>query len=249
MHTVRKPHRPAVKNVWAAVRQALEEVCALSKIRLKFKKTGMGKYISHLDLLRTFTRAIHRAGLPVRYSQVFNPHQLITFSLPLALGTTSETEFVDIDFEEGTDFKSVVENLNANLPPDINILEASAPQIKAKDIVSAEYIFSIALEDDISEDSIKGFFEQNEIPAIKKTKRGEKEINLKEFIHSYEMVDLTKETLKLKLVLSAGGENNIKPGILADKLCEFLGKAKPENTEIHRTQIFCSDGKKIKNFC
>jgi len=72
----------------------------LSKWRLKFSKKGMGKYISHLDLLRTFTRAIHRANLPVRYSQGFNPHQLITFSLPLALGVTSETEFVDIDFED-----------------------------------------------------------------------------------------------------------------------------------------------------
>ena len=72
----------------------------------------MGKYISHLDLLRTFTRAIHRAGLPVRYSQGFNPHQLITFSLPLALGTTSETEFVDIDFEDNADKLTVVKDLN-----------------------------------------------------------------------------------------------------------------------------------------
>jgi radical SAM-linked protein len=209
----------------------------------------MGKYISHLDLLRTFTRAIHRADLPVRYSQGFNPHQLITFSLPLALGTTSETEFVDIDFEDGTDFKTVIEKLNKNLPPDIKILEASVPQIKAKEIVSAEYIFDVMLDEDVCADSIVAFFEQSEIPAIKKTKRGEKEINLKEFIHSYEILGLTHQSLKLKLVLSAGGENNIKPGILADKLCGFLGKAKPENTEIHRTQIFYSDGKKIKNFC
>ena len=221
----------------------------MSKMRLKFKKTGMGKYISHLDLLRTFTRAIHRAELPVRYSQGFNPHQLITFSLPLALGTTSETEFVDIDFEEGTEGKTVIEKLNMCLPPDIKILEASIPQIKAKDIVSAEYIFDVLLDGSVSEDCVKAFFEQAEIPAIKKTKRGEKEINLREFIHEYSIIDLTQSALRLKLVLSAGGENNIKPGILADKLCGFLGKAKPENTEVHRTKIFYSDGKKIKNFC
>lgn len=221
----------------------------MSKIRLKFKKTGMGKYISHLDLLRTFTRAIHRAGLPVRYSQGFNPHQLITFSLPLALGTTSETEFVDIDFEDNADKMTVVKDLNQCLPPDIRILEASDPVIKAKDIVSAEYIFDVMLDEVVSEAEINAFFEQNEITALKKTKRGEKEINLKEFIHSSKLVELTAETARLEMVLSAGGENNIKPGIVAEKLCEFIKKARPENVEIHRTKIFCTDGKKIKNFC
>ena len=87
-----------MKSVQVAELQALEEVFALSKRRLKFSKTGMGKYISHLDLLRAFTRAITRAELPVRYTQGFNPHQIITFSLPLPIGVTSETEFVDIDF-------------------------------------------------------------------------------------------------------------------------------------------------------
>ena len=85
----------------------------------------MGKYISHLDLLRTFTRSIHRAGLPVRYSQGFNPHQLITFSLPLPIGVTSETEFVDIDFEDTVSGDEIISALNRNLPPDIKILSAS----------------------------------------------------------------------------------------------------------------------------
>lgn len=221
----------------------------MSKIRLKFKKTGMGKYISHLDLLRTFTRAIHRAGLPVRYSQGFNPHQLITFSLPLALGTTSETEFVDIDFEDTADKLTIVKNLNECLPPDIRILEASDPVLKAKDIVSAEYIFDVMLDAVTAETEINAFFEQGEISAVKKTKRGEKEINLKEFIHSYKIIKLTEALVQIEMVLSAGGENNIKPGIVAEKLCEFIKTARPENTEIHRTKIFCTDGKKIKNFC
>ncbi len=221
----------------------------MSKIRLKFSKLGMGKYISHLDLLRTFTRAIHRAELPVRYSQGFNPHQLITFSLPLALGTTSDTEFVDIDFEEGTDAQEVVRKLNKCMPGDIKISEASIPVVKAKDIVSAEYIFYIAAEALLDEEKVRAFFEQTSIPAVKKTKRGEKEINLKDFIHSVDEISAEGENLTIKAVISAGGENNIKPGIIAEKLCDFLGNTKPENVEIHRTTIFYSDGKKIKKFC
>ena len=110
----------------------------------------MGKYISHLDLLRTFTRAIHRANLPVRYSQGFNPHQLITFSLPLALGVTSETEFVDIDFEEGANPREIGESLNKTLPPDIKILRISRPKISANDIVSARYTIGLTAPKDVT---------------------------------------------------------------------------------------------------
>ena len=221
----------------------------MSKIRLKFSKLGMGKYISHLDLLRCFTRAIHRAELPVKYSQGFNPHQLITFSLPLALGATSETEFVDIDFEEGTDPKIVIKGLNECLPPDIKILEASVPEIKAKDIVSAEYVFDVLTNAQIDKEKVEEFFSQENIPAVKKTKRGEKEINLKEFIYEINEISVFSDSVKIKAVISAGGENNIKPQIVAEKLCQFIGNARPENVEIHRTEIFYTDGKKIKTFC
>ncbi len=221
----------------------------MSKIRLKFSKLGMGKYISHLDLLRCFTRAIHRAELPVKYSQGFNPHQLITFSLPLALGTTSETEFVDIDFEDGTEFVEVIKRLNKCLPPDIKILEASVPQIKAKDIVSAEYIFNMLTDLPVADGVVAEFFAQENIPAVKKTKRGEKEINLKEFIYEVKNIFVDGNKVSITAVISAGGENNIKPGIVAEKLCEYVKNARPENVEIHRTEIFYTDGKKIKNFC
>ncbi len=221
----------------------------MSKIRLKFSKMGMGKYISHLDLLRTFTRAIHRAGLPVRYSQGFNPHQLITFSLPLALGVTSETEFVDIDFEEGTNALEVVEKLNENLPPDIRILKASEPKCKANDIFSARYVIKMDLCGLVSKEKLQGFFNLNEIPAVKKTKRGEKEINLRDYIIVYDLKELTENTAKLEVILLAGGENNLKPDILVTKLCEFLGSCATDSYEIHRTEIFYKDGEKVKNFC
>jgi radical SAM-linked protein len=224
-------------------------VFALSKIRLKFSKTGMGKYISHLDLLRTFTRSIHRAGLPVKYSQGFNPHQLITFSLPLALGVTSETEFVDIDFEDGINGDEVVESLNRNLPPDIKILKASMPICKANDIVSARYVITLMLNSQISEERIQEFFDKKSIPAVKKTKRGEKEINLREYIKSYRLTNLTKDAIVFDVILSSGGEANIKPDILVSKIYEFLGESSIQGFDIHRTEIFYADKDVIKVFC
>ncbi len=221
----------------------------MSKLRIKFSKLGMGKYISHLDLLRTFTRAIHRANLPVRYSQGFNPHQLITFSLPLALGVTSETEFVDIDFEEGTSQELVMTALNESLPPDIKILKVSMPECKANDIVSARYIIDIVAKETIEEETIKKFFAQENIAAMKKTKKGEKEINLRDYIIDWKIAEISDRKISIDTVLSAGGTANIKPDILAAKMEEFLKIGEFDEVSIHRTEIFYNTGKEIKNFC
>ena len=101
---------------------------------------GMAKYISHLDLLRCFTRSIMRSGLPVEYSQGFNPHQKMTFALPLPVGVTSECEYVDISFEDGkASDREIEQKLNDNLPPDIRVLSVGDIAFKASDIVCAEY--------------------------------------------------------------------------------------------------------------
>ena len=221
----------------------------MSKWRLKFSKLGMGKYISHLDLLRTFTRSIHRAEIPVRYSQGFNPHQLITFSLPLALGVTSETEFVDIDFEDTVSPDEILTRLNKNLPPDIKILKVSQPIFKAHDIVSAKYIIDIIAPRVILREKIESFFEQENISATKKTKKGEKEINLRDFIKEVKVVSLEGNAFRLDALLSAGGEANIKPDIVVAKLQEYLNSSEFESVDIHRVEIFFENDKKIESFC
>lgn len=65
------------------VLNALEEVFVLNKYRLKFSKSGKMIYIGHLDLLKFFIRLIKRTQLPIAYSNGFNPHQQLTFAIPL----------------------------------------------------------------------------------------------------------------------------------------------------------------------
>ena len=145
----------------------------MSKRRLKFSKTGMGKYISHLDLLRAFTRAITRAELPVKYTQGFNPHQIITFSLPLPIGVTSGTEFVDIDFDDSVDNNEIMGRLNENLPPDIRIISVGELIHSATDICLADYEISVKAPKVIDGNIVNGFFEKENIPVTKKTKKGD----------------------------------------------------------------------------
>ena len=226
----------------------MEEVFALSKRRIKFTKLGMAKFISHLDLLRTFTRSVTRAGLPVKYSNGFNPHQIITFSLPLSVGVTSEAEYVDIDFDDSVSNEEIKEKLGKALPPDMKVLSVGLPEISANDICAAEYIIEF-FDVGFTEEKLNAFFEEKELPVIKKTKKGEKEVNLKDFIKSYEILEISENFSKIKIVLSAGGSENIKPSVFTGKLLGYM-KADPETRVYpHRTEIFYLSGKEMKNFC
>lgn len=220
----------------------------MSKRRLKFSKMGMGKFISHLDLLRAFTRAITRAELPVKYSNGFNPHQIITFSLPLAVGVTSETEYVDIDFFDTATDEEIREKLNDALPPDLRILDIKDPSAKANDICAAKYKISF-LNHSFDKGDLQNFFNQNDIPVVKKTKKGEKTVNLADFIKEYKIITEDEKGAELEIILSAGGQANIKPALLTDKVLEYVLADENAAVLIHRTEIFYSNGKEMLKFC
>ena len=71
--------------------------------RIRFAKYGVVKFIGHLDVMRYFQKAVRRSGLPIKYSQGFNPHQLMVFAQPLGVGVTSDGEYMDIE-TDNTDF-------------------------------------------------------------------------------------------------------------------------------------------------
>lgn len=241
-----------MKSVWDAVRRSLEGVFVLSKRRIKFSKTGMGKYISHLDLLRTFTRSIMRSGLPVRYSQGFNPHQLITFSLPLPIGVTSICEYVDIDFEDTASDEEIYEKLNQNLPMDMRVLAVGPLIHKANAICAAEYRIELLTGQEIDAELLAEFFAADEIWVEKKTKKkGLVSVNLMEFIQGYTYREQTEDACVFEVVLCAGGEKNIKPEILTGTLVVSLGEKgiQIDGVNIERLQIFCTEDGKMVNFC
>ena len=208
----------------------------MSKRRLGFSKLNMAKYISHLDLLRCFTRSITRADLPVVYSQGFNPHQKMTFSLPLSVGVTSNHECVDIEFHDGIADSEIMERLNKTLPPDIRIISVGNPKISANDIFAAEYRVTLLTENP-SCGEVSAFFAQPEVTIIKRTKKkGEREVNLMDFILGFDDVKATDDGIEFFMTVSAGGQKNLKPEIAAESLIKFL-KTDIAGYNIHRTKI------------
>lgn len=114
------------------------------KLRIKFRKYGAVRYIGHLDVMRFFQKAIRRAGIDVKYSNGFSPHQIMTFASPLGVGITSNGEYMDIEVHslECIPSQREEEKLNSSspletavpIPPCENILnrlnKASVPGIE-----------------------------------------------------------------------------------------------------------------------
>jgi radical SAM-linked protein len=97
----------------------------MQRIRIKYRKGEEVKFISHRDLIRAFTRAIRRAGLPIAYSQGFNPHMKISWGNALKVGAASEGEFAELQFEGWVKPREVIEKLGPQMPKGLEILEAN----------------------------------------------------------------------------------------------------------------------------
>ncbi len=185
------------------------------KIRAIFEKCGRAKYISHLDLNRCMQRIFKRSGLPIWYTEGFNPHIYINFALPLSLGYESSVEIMDFNLTEETDFKEIMEKLNRVMPEGLRIIRAYFPETKHTAIRYADY--KIVFSGDIS-GYFKSFMEQEKIETVKKTKRGEKQIDLKPDIN---VILIAGADLILRL--PAGNEKNINPSLITDLFLNCCG--------------------------
>ena len=119
----------------------------MKHVRIWFSKTGTAKYISHLDLNRCMSRAVHKAKLPLWYTEGFHPHAFLTFALPLSLGAEGLRESMDIKMEEDLCPEEIRDRLNAALPPDIRVLDVTEPVMKPGQIAWASYLVELEPEE------------------------------------------------------------------------------------------------------
>jgi radical SAM-linked protein len=107
------------------------------KVRIRFRKAGDLRLVSHHDLLRCFERMLRRAGLPFQTTQGFNPRPRLVFALSLPLGVAGHDEVADLEFREETDPEEVRRRLAAQAPPGLDILSVTrtdaraAPQVRS----------------------------------------------------------------------------------------------------------------------
>lgn len=212
----------------------------MPNIRVFYHKKGRAKYISHLDLTRCMQRSLKRAGIPVWYSQGFNPHMYLSFALPLALGYESECEAMDLRLTRQMDFEEIKERLNRALPPDIRVVKAALQVHKPQTIVKAQYQVSFFCQNpaELAEEFDR-FVGQEQILVVKRTKKGPKEVDIRpEF--SIEGRTLEENQVTYCCFFSAG-QKNINPTLLTDCFLAQTGREDVRVTVL-RKQVYMENG-------
>ncbi|MBQ7953642.1 MAG: DUF2344 domain-containing protein [Clostridia bacterium] len=188
-------------------------------LRATFKKGEALRYTGHLDILRTFVRGMRRAEIPFKYSEGFNPHAVMSFALPLGVGTTSECEIVEIQMKEQMPVNEFIKAVNEKMPPEsIEVLSAEYSDAKTPVIVKEEYVIEYESETDLNYAEIEEALSGKEILIEKKSKRQMKEINLSDHIFESKVIKKSDKSFTLYATVSAGNTFNIKPQLLTDGL-------------------------------
>lgn len=197
------------------------------KVRVKYSKMGVLRFISHLDVMRLFQKAIRRADLDIAYSGGFSPHQIISFAAPMPLGMTSVGEYFDADFNSVTSTVDMVNRLNEVLPEYAQVSDIVILPEKAKNsmsVVSAsDYIVykNDEAEDnkvDVIQNYIDTLNSSEEVKVVKKTKTKEELTDIKPMI--YELKTCERG---IYMRLKAGSNGNLKPESVVEALCNFAG--------------------------
>ncbi|HPT85034.1 MAG TPA: TIGR03936 family radical SAM-associated protein [Bacillota bacterium] len=175
-------------------------------IRIRFAKRGRLKFISHLDLCRTLQSAMIRAGLPLWYTEGFNPHPRIAVALPLPVGCESECELLDVRVTELPNLELTVKKLNEATVPELEILEAYEPVTKFSDIGFAQY--EITLELPFSEDLAELF--SGPVIVAKHTKRGDVDTDIFPMVKSISFAPKGSGTF-CRALLFASPESYLNP--------------------------------------
>lgn len=187
----------------------------LKNVRIVFSKTGRAKYVSHLDLMRTMTRAVRRAQIPLWYTEGFNRHPYLTFAAPLSLGHEGLRETMDIRLEEDMAYDQLISRLNEALPEGMMVVAAAEAVDKVKDLVAAEYAITLHC----AAEKVLTFLALPELIVEKRTKKKTmKTIDLKPYFASAQVEAAGENTCKMRVTLPCGSAENINPALFLTAL-------------------------------
>ncbi len=209
------------------------------KIRIKFRKYGVMKFIGHLDIMRYFQKSMRRAEIPIAFSKGYSPHMIMSFANPLGVGLTSDGEYLDIELVDTITSEEAVARLNKVMVEGIEVLSFREVPEKQKAsmalVTAARYLAQIQITDqEQMSEIIDKYLSQSEILITKKTKKSEREINLKPFI--YEMFSTNGG---IELLLASGSVDNIKPELVINNFFEFMKiPLKEHPVTYHRIDVY-----------
>lgn len=210
----------------------------MQRLRIRFSRGQEIKFISHLDIVRMWERALHRAGVPLAYSEGFSQHPRIAIAAPLSVGVTSEAELMDLFCTRWVAGHSLEESVNAQLPPGMRILQVqpvglNLPSLQAS-VRFAEYI--VEVETDKDQDEVQllliSLLHTETLPWQHQRDTGPRKYDLRALIDNLSLKDFQSPyaTIGMKLRCDSGGSGRPEQVTAALRFSHY-----PKS--IHRTRL------------
>lgn len=215
------------------------------KVRIKFRKYGVLKFIGHLDVMRFFQKVMRRADIPIAFTGGYSPHMIMSFASPLGIGLTSDGEYVDIELAETISSVEAVKRMNAVMVEGMEVVSFRQISEEKKAtgmaiVAAADYLVKVrdgSLPANWKE-LFQAFYTQSEIRIVKQTKRSEQEVDIRPMIYE---ADIREEELFLKV--AAGSVQNLKPDLVMEAFQKYAGIEDEELAfAFHRLEMYANVG-------
>ena len=227
------------------------------KIRTRVIKGSEVRFISHLDFMNTITRALRRADLPIAYSQGYNPRPELSFASALAVGLTSDSEYIDFVLRKEIAPVEFKNRLNEKFPSGIRIAEAREVSLGLDSLMSVinagRYLvqleFNRLLKAGEVSEIIDDFMEQEKIEIIRRRRnKSDRELDLRPMIFSLELVGVGKKEATVNMLVQTGSSGNVRPQEVMRALANCYEVVKsPKMINIHRVGLYIKEGAKLKD--
>ena len=218
--------------------------------RLLFSKTGRARYISHLDLMRTFQRAFARAKIPIKHTEGFNPHPFVSIALPLSVGYSSQCEILEFSLLEGTSPDEVPSRLTAVMPEGIIVHDCYPAERKLKELCYVNYIMTFDYPEgrpQETEPAMQALLGQESLIVKKKSnkaKLGYTEVDLIPLIRSRH-IECQSDSMTVDLVVSAQNPG-LNPELIRAAFCAGYLQYAPDFVTFHRREVLDGEGKPFR---
>ena len=218
----------------------------MDKLRLVYEQTGRARWISHLDAMRTLQRGLLRAGVPIKYSEGFNPHAQISIVMPLSVGTESLCQMADIRVREDVDLPSLPEKLTAVMPEGFRFTSAYEDFAKPVELkwLAVEGLWEY---DDADTDAMAGELRalfSAPVVVTRRTKRGEGPFTITEHIRD---ISFTAEAgaVRVRSTVSAA-EPVVNPDLLTAAAAQNRPDLAPDAAHFTRLSLYKADGSEFR---
>ncbi len=212
----------------------------MAKYILKYGRDDRVKFISHLDFVRCFHRAVRRSKLNFEFSQGFNPHPVMTIAEPLPVCVTSECEYMKVGFVTDMTESEIVNELNLSMPKGFMFYAARRVDGKEIDLTKinmAEYITEIECENPCNASEL---LNESELIVPKKTKSGIKDSDIRPHIFELETLGYRNGVMTVRMIVSCGSVYNLKPQTVVSAMEKYIDGFCSIFTASHRKRMLIS---------